>query len=138
MGPMSSRVSPIAGRGYLLVGDAAGFLDPFTGEGIYRAVRGGHIAARVIRTALSCDDGFDAPPDLTAYVALRRSEFRSKEALTWMIQLGLANPAVFDYLCGNVRRHERERLLLGAVLGDFAPAGAMFRPDRLAALFLPW
>lgn len=138
MGPMTRRVNPVAGRGYLLVGDAAGFLDPFTGEGIYRALRGGQIAAHVIRTALDRPAESDGPPDLTEYVALRRSEFGAKEALTWVIQLGLANPTIFDYLCCNVRRHERERVMLGAVLGDCAPAAGLFRPDRLAALFLPW
>ena len=32
----------------LLVGDAAGLADPFSGEGIYNAIRSGHIAAEVI------------------------------------------------------------------------------------------
>ena len=36
----------------LLVGDAAGFVDPLTGEGIYYAVLGSHLAANVIKDCL--------------------------------------------------------------------------------------
>jgi geranylgeranyl reductase family protein len=37
----------------LLVGDAAGFADPLTGEGLYYAIRGARIASRVILDAFS-------------------------------------------------------------------------------------
>jgi geranylgeranyl reductase family protein len=39
----------------MLIGDAAGFIDPFTGEGIYYAMRSGQIAARACKKSL--DDG---------------------------------------------------------------------------------
>ncbi|MGH9174779.1 MAG: NAD(P)/FAD-dependent oxidoreductase, partial [Vicinamibacterales bacterium] len=35
VGPLARRVRSVTGDGFLLVGDAAGFFDPFTGEGIY-------------------------------------------------------------------------------------------------------
>jgi geranylgeranyl reductase family protein len=37
--------APIAGPGWLLVGDAAGIADPITGEGIFHAIRTGALAA---------------------------------------------------------------------------------------------
>jgi len=43
--------------GALIVGDAAGFLDPFTGEGISMALHGGRLAAQAVATALA--KGFD-------------------------------------------------------------------------------
>ena len=43
--------------GALMVGDAAGFLDPFTGEGISMALHGGRLAAQAIAMALA--KGFD-------------------------------------------------------------------------------
>ncbi len=39
--------------GVLLVGDAAGFYDPFTGEGIFSALRGAELAAEVAAPARS-------------------------------------------------------------------------------------
>src|SRR5204863_5687895 len=52
VGPLARRVKRTAGCGYLLVGDAAGFLDPFTGEGVYRALRGAELAAEAVAEAL--------------------------------------------------------------------------------------
>jgi flavin-dependent dehydrogenase len=37
-----------AGRGWLLLGDAAGLVDPITGEGLYYAIRSADLAARAI------------------------------------------------------------------------------------------
>src|ERR671915_197213 len=49
--PIGQRVRSVAGPGWLLVGDAAGFVDPFTGEGIHRALR----SARAATTAILGD-----------------------------------------------------------------------------------
>lgn len=40
-----------AGAGWLLIGDAAGFVDPITREGIYFALRSGELAAASLQTA---------------------------------------------------------------------------------------
>lgn len=52
VGPMARQVRRRTGDGWLLVGDAAGFLDPFTGEGIYKALQGARLAASVVVDAL--------------------------------------------------------------------------------------
>jgi geranylgeranyl reductase family protein len=57
VGPLARAVRGVAGPGYLLVGDAAGFLDPFTGEGVYRALRGGELAAAAAERARQRADG---------------------------------------------------------------------------------
>jgi geranylgeranyl reductase family protein len=43
--PIGHRVTDVAGDGWMLIGVAAGFIDPFTGEGIYRALRSARAAA---------------------------------------------------------------------------------------------
>ena len=50
--PLGHRVTRRAGRGWLLVGDAAGFLDPFTGEGLHRALVSAELAAAAITAHL--------------------------------------------------------------------------------------
>lgn len=42
-------------EGVLMVGDAAGFVDPFVGDGISLALRSGTLAARCLRPFLACE-----------------------------------------------------------------------------------
>lgn len=53
--------------GILLVGDAAGLVSPFTGEGISFALESGRTAAEVVDRALTCDP---TRPDLLDYALL--------------------------------------------------------------------
>ena len=52
LGPLGVDVAPPAIDGLLLAGDAAGFVDPMTGDGLRFAVRGGELAAAAALTAL--------------------------------------------------------------------------------------
>jgi geranylgeranyl reductase family protein len=62
--PMRSPGSRIADGNVLLVGDAAGFVDILTGEGIYAAVKSGQIAARHLERYIA-----GRAPDLGPYEA---------------------------------------------------------------------
>lgn len=42
------RKNRVAGDGWLAVGDAAGLVDPITGEGLYYAMRSGDLASRIV------------------------------------------------------------------------------------------
>ncbi len=50
--PLRKNRSPIQAGRCLLIGDAAGLADPFTGEGIFSAVKSAQIAAFVLQEAL--------------------------------------------------------------------------------------
>ena len=54
--PMGASVSPNAGPTYLVVGDAAGAVSPFNGDGIDYAYETGRIAAEVLADALVSGD----------------------------------------------------------------------------------
>lgn len=43
--PLGSKKRTISGEHFILLGDAAGLIDPFTGEGIANAIRSGRVAA---------------------------------------------------------------------------------------------
>lgn len=49
--PVGSKKRPCAGAGFMLLGDAAGLVDPFTGEGIGNAMFSGRVAIEIARTA---------------------------------------------------------------------------------------
>ena len=55
--PMGNSVEPSAGPTWLVVGDAAGSINPFNGEGIAYAYETGRIAAEVLDQALRTGDG---------------------------------------------------------------------------------
>jgi flavin-dependent dehydrogenase len=51
--PMGMKQSPVSGDNYLLTGDAASLIDPFTGEGIGNALYSGMLAAQAIEKSLA-------------------------------------------------------------------------------------
>jgi geranylgeranyl reductase family protein len=53
LGPLAVDVTPNTFDGLLLAGDAAGFIDPMTGDGMRFAVRGGELAAEYAGRALA-------------------------------------------------------------------------------------
>lgn len=63
--PLGSRRRPLSGNGWVVVGDAAGLIDPFSGEGIGNALLSGQIAAEVIDHAL--DNGGPTPKNLAPH-----------------------------------------------------------------------
>jgi flavin-dependent dehydrogenase len=74
LGPLAVDVAVPGAPGLLLAGDAAGFIDPMTGDGLRFAVRGGELAAEV---ALLGFAGKLALPH-ARLASLRRREFAVK------------------------------------------------------------
>ena len=74
LGPLAIDTAAAGAPGLLLAGDAAGFIDPMTGDGLRFAVRGGELAAQVALAALS---GKLAHPHIRL-ARLRRREFAAK------------------------------------------------------------
>ncbi len=76
LGPLAVDAVPglTPPRGLLLAGDAAGFIDPMTGDGLRFAVRGGELAAQAALRAL--EHGWDDVH--VGLAALRHREFGGK------------------------------------------------------------
>ncbi len=54
--PLGSKKRKLSGDGFLLAGDAASLIDPFTGEGIGNALYSGYFAAEAIAQAIALND----------------------------------------------------------------------------------
>ena len=132
VGPLARRVRRVAGPGYLLVGDAAGFLDPFTGEGVHRALRGAEIASDAVERALTRDDRIPA-----GYESARRQIFHDKERVCLLVQLFLSTGPTFNYVAGRIAARPGVNDLLTGVLGDYEPAGPALRPGAMWSLLRP-
>jgi flavin-dependent dehydrogenase len=130
--PVGHRVSRRAGRRWLLVGDAAGFLDPFTGEGLHRALVSAELAAAAIGArAHGRRDAFDA------YERAMTRRFLAKDAVSWLVQAFLTRPALFEYAARRIASRASVRATMGLVMGDLVPAGRALDPRYLAALLAP-
>jgi flavin-dependent dehydrogenase len=130
--PLGHRVTRRAGPGWLLVGDAAGFLDPFTGEGLHRALVSAELAAAAIEARATGRSGA-----FEAYDRAMQRRFLAKDAVSWLVQAFLARPALFEYAARRVAARPRIRATMGLVMGDLVPAGRALDPRYLAALFAP-
>ena len=130
--PLGHRVTRRAGPGWLLVGDAAGFLDPFTGEGLHRALVSAELAAAAIAAHQRGRLGaFDA------YERAMQRRFLAKDAVSWLVQAFLGRPFLFDYAARRVAARPTVRATMGLVMGDLVPAGRALDPRFLAALLAP-
>lgn len=118
--------------GLLLVGDAMGFIDPFTGEGIYLSLRSAQMAAATIDSAFGKSDF--SRRCLSEYEKARMAEFHKKFLLSKILQKLIYNPS----LCRGVVRTlaanpSLGKLLVGAI-GDYWPAESVVSLKYLARL----
>ena len=133
--PLGHRVTQRAGQGWLLIGDAAGFLDPFTGEGLHRALVSARLGANAVRRTLGADARDDHA--LGAYDRAMRRRFQSKDVVSLLVQAFLARPALFEYAALRLARRDEVRATMGLVMGDLVPASRALDPRFLAALLAP-
>jgi flavin-dependent dehydrogenase len=135
-GPFASRARRAWSPGVALVGDAADFFDPFTGEGIYAALRGGELLTPYVIEALGAESLGAADDALAAYDARRRREFGGKWIVEWIIGAVVGSPRIMNR-CARVlaARKDMADLLVG-VTGDFVHARAVLNARYIASLFL--
>jgi len=135
VGSMAQRARRTTGDGFLLIGDAASFLDPFTGEGIYEALRGATLAAPVMHEALRARDA--SAHALEPYRVARRRAFTAKREVCWVVQGFIGAPPLMNYVTARLARREALGVTLSGVLGNLRPAQAALSPLFLARLLRP-
>lgn len=128
MAPLAYRVRPPRVGGVLMVGDASGFYDPFTGEGIFGALRSAELAAGVAVTALgarSC-----SALGLAGYERARRRAFHGKERVTRALQFLIGRRRLANLAAHALARRPQLLDLLLGVLGDYVPPGELLHGLR--------
>jgi geranylgeranyl reductase family protein len=134
-GPFASQARRGWAPGAALVGDAADFFDPFTGEGIYAALRGGELLAPFALRALHATSGSDADDALRDYDRARRAEFRDKWTVERLIGSAVGFAPAINYFARVLEARKDMADLLVGVTGDFVPAREVLRPSYLLNLF---
>ncbi|MRG46416.1 geranylgeranyl reductase family protein [Chitinophaga sp. SYP-B3965] len=108
--PLGSKKRVISGNRYMLVGDAAFLIDPFTGEGIGNAVCTGIIAAKQAAASLEADNysaetlaAYDERvyrvlgPELNLSYKLQRL-VKYPKLFNWVFKMGMKNKQLRDVI----------------------------------------
>jgi geranylgeranyl reductase family protein len=119
--PMGGSVGPKAGPTYLVVGDAAGAVNPFNGEGIDYAYETARMAADVLHEALTGGD----TTALQAYPKLLEAEYGQYFKVARLFARMIGRPAVLREF---TRVGMQSRTLMEWVLRIMAN---LLRPDEL-------
>jgi len=134
-GPFAQWTSPSVADGALLVGDAADFFDPFTGQGLFAALRGAELAGAALDRALRLPEPVTARA-LAPYRRARRSAFAGKWALERLIAVGIAWPALAERVIGRLARRPALAAALVGACGNVLPARRVLDPRALAGMLL--
>jgi len=99
LGPLAVDTSAAGLEGLLLAGDASGFIDPMTGDGVHLAMRGAELAAGV---ALRLWHGqlADGPATLACE---RRAAFASKWRMNRILRALIASPRAVGWAAHGAR-----------------------------------
>ena len=121
--PVGSRRRPAHGNGFLLLGDAAGLIDPFTGEGIGNALYSARFAVETAVRARAAGDysaGFlrcyedrlwDALGGELKVSTQLHSLGRWPYLMNWVIGKAAKNPEISDLICGMMANAVPRKLL---------------------------
>ena len=134
-GPFAQWTSPSVADGALLVGDAADFFDPFTGQGLFAALRGAELAGVALDAALRRPEPVTAGA-LAPYGRARWAAFAGKWALERLIAVGIAWPALAERVIGRLARRPALAAALVGACGNVLPARRVLAPQALAGMLL--
>jgi flavin-dependent dehydrogenase len=134
LGPLACRARRVAGDGFLLVGDAASYYDPMTGEGVYQALRGAELAAKTVVDALS--NGGPTAIGLGRFAACYRREFAPKDRVCQLLQQIVRRPRLCAMLLRRLNGRPTDARELMGVVGDLlAPRRLLRLPFWLRVLY---
>jgi flavin-dependent dehydrogenase len=126
-GPFATSAKVAWTPGAALVGDAADFYDPITGEGVYAALRGGELLAHHALAELA-HDGDGKHAGLRAYEDARRREFSGKWKIERLLGLSLFSTKVMNRIARVLAGNKDMADLMVGVAGDFIPASEILNP----------
>ncbi|MES2731323.1 MAG: NAD(P)/FAD-dependent oxidoreductase [Bacteroidota bacterium] len=132
--PLGSRKRPLSGDNYMLVGDAASLIDPFTGEGISNAMISGRWAAAQVEQCLQTQD-FSAA-FLRTYDKAVYNRLSKELQLSRRMQQLLRFPWLFNIVVNRASRNPRLAEMISCMLLDLDLRERLKKPSFYVNLLL--
>lgn len=137
--PMAGSVDPKVGPNWVAIGDAAGFINPFNGEGIDYAYETGRLAARLIAEAIETGDGLA----LARYPHILDAEYGLYFKVARLFMSLMGNPVLLRELT-RVGMHSKSLMewvlaIMANLLSEdeIGPAEAVYRTVATMARVVP-
>ncbi len=125
--PLSHKNSVIAYKNLAYVGDASGFIDPLTGEGIYNALLSGHLLSEAMINSK------DLETALLKYKNAKIKVHFQKKILNTIFQTVIRNPKVVTFISLILQTNQdRANVFIGIIGNIFSPIEGilrMFKPS---------
>ena len=125
LGPLAVESKAAGCPGLLLAGDAAGFVDPMTGDGLRFAIHGGELAARAALAEL--ESGVPAFDQLGVW---RAREFAGKWRINRVLRALVGSPPALSFAARATQAWRTPVDHLVSVAGDVAMARRFERFER--------
>jgi flavin-dependent dehydrogenase len=134
-GPFAAWSGRVTAAGGLLVGDAADFYDPVTGDGILSALRGAELVAETMIPDL-VKPGRVPGEALRRYQRRRRQVFAGKWIMERVTRYVMSSPWLFNRSISRLGRHQEMAHAAIGVAAGFVPVREILNPRFLARMIL--
>ncbi len=131
--PLGSKKRKISSNRVLLLGDAAGLIDPFSGEGIANAIRSGRVAAERLKKCFELNDFSKVQTfkyDKEIY-RLMSKEFKVSRTLQNLCKY----PKLFNFVVNKANKNDALREFLIGTLEDVEKKKLLTKPSFYYRLF---
>jgi geranylgeranyl reductase family protein len=132
--PLGSKKRRLSGNHYMLVGDAAYIIDPFTGEGIGNAIYSGAIAAKQAAACLEADS-FDEET-MMAYDESVYRVLGPELKLSYKLQQLVKYPRLFNWLMKMGMRNKQLRDVISSMFYEVDLRKKLAKPSFYVKLLL--
>jgi flavin-dependent dehydrogenase len=132
-GPFDWPTRDVVAAGAALVGDAAGYYDPFTGQGIYQGLAAALILAEEADATLRAG----STPLLRGYAGRRARLIRGPRLVQQLIETVISRPTLANRTIAHLAHAPRAAAALLAVTGDLRPARSLLNPRLALDLITP-
>jgi flavin-dependent dehydrogenase len=132
VGPLTWTTGRQSMAGCLLLGDAAGFYDPFTGQGVTFALLGAALAAEVGAASLAEDDL--SARRLAEYSRRRHAMLAPRILVQKAIQAVVERPVLYDHILHRLAYRPAVARTLVGIVADLTPASHALSPRFLTGL----